>query len=214
MISRKLFVGLLHIGCFAFLLLGCNYNPKYKLPIIGQQTLENGEVIDHVIRPFEFIDQDSNIITNATYRGKVYVTDFFFISCPSICPLMTKQMLRLYTHYEQEPQLLFLSHTIDPRHDSPIRLKHYADKLGVTSSKWHFVTGNKDSIYNIAKDYFIAVQDDSKGTDPASLIHSGKFMLIDGTGHVRSFCDGTDPKSVEKFMFDIDQLLKEHKSEK
>ncbi len=189
----------------------CNYNPKYKLPYIGQQTQEDGSIVEHTIRPFQFIDQDSNTVTNKTFGGKVYVTDFFFVSCPSICPLMTKQMLRLYRHYENNPNVLFLSHTIDPRHDTVGRLKRYADKLGsVSSSKWHFVTGERDSIYSIANDYFIAVQDESNnGEDPNKLIHSGKFMLIDRTGHVRSFCDGTDPKAVDHFVFDIDQLLKE-----
>ncbi len=192
-------------------MVACNYNPKYKLPIIGQRTLENGEVVDHVIRPFEFVDQDSNTVRNATLKDKIYVADFFFVSCPSICPLMTKQMLRLYKKYKNEPGVLFLSHTIDPRHDTVGRLRRYAGKLGVKSSKWHFVTGERDSIYGIAGDYFIAVEDESGNGDPASLIHSGKFMLIDGSGHVRSYCDGTDPKDVEKFMFDIDHLLQEEK---
>jgi protein SCO1/2 len=177
------------------------------LPILGNRDIVNGDTIYHEVRDFSFIDQDSLPVTQETFAGKAYVVDFFFISCPTICPMVTKQMLRVYERFKDEDRLLLLAHTIDTKHDSVPRLKKYAENLGVSSEKWKFVTGAKDSIYSIANDYFsIAVEN----TDaPGGFDHSGRLILVDKNRRVRAFCDGTDPESVDRFMQDIETLLKE-----
>jgi len=180
-----------------------------ELPKLGRhEYIETNSGIDtvfHIIKPFAFIDQDSSLITNAAYDGKIYVSDFFFTSCPSICPLMKVQMLRIYDKYQNNNEVGILSHTIDPAYDNVERLRDYAERLDVKSSKWHFVTGIKDSIYNIAQtSYYIGVRDDG------SFEHSGKFVLIDKERRVRGVYDGTEKKSVDKLLKDMDVLLEEY----
>jgi protein SCO1/2 len=182
-----------------FLLLSCNNEP---LPVLGNPG--------HKITDFQFINQDSMIVTNATLEDKIYISDFFFISCPTICPKVKKQMLRIYDRYENEEDLVFLSHTIDPKRDTVGALKTYASNLEVNAAKWHFVTGEKSKLYAIADDYFsIAIEDPNV---PGGFDHSGKLLLIDKDGQIRSFCEGTEEESVTNFFKDIDRLLDEHKA--
>ena len=178
---------------------------KAPLPILGNTEVQNGDTIYHTIPDFSFVNQDSQQVTNETFAGKAYVVDFFFISCPTICPVVKKQMLRIYERFEDEDRLMFLSHTIDPKRDTVERLKTYAQNLGVSSEKWHFVTGDKDSLYAIADDYFsIAIEDPDA---PGGFNHSGRLILVDRNRRVRSFCNGTDPEDVNEFMEDIELLL-------
>ena len=192
----------------ALLLVGCNLNRTPEaLPILGNSEIVNGDTIYHQVRDFSFINQDSQEVNNATFEGKAYVVDFFFISCPTICPMVNKQMLRVYDRFKDDDRLLLLAHTIDTKHDTIPRLKQFAQNLGVSNDKWIFVTGIKDSIYSIANDYFsIAIEDPAA---PGGFDHSGRLILVDKNRHVRSFCDGTDPESVDRFMKDIEVLLKE-----
>lgn len=184
----------------------CQDNAPKTLAILGEKYVENGDTIYHSIPDFSFIDQDSQVVNNATFAGKAYVVDFFFVACPTICPKVTAQMKRVYDRFENEPGLLLLAHTIDTKHDTIPRLKKYAEKAGVKSDKWKFVTGDEDQIFKIADDYFsIAIKD---GGSPGGFDHSGRLILVDKNRHIRSFCDGTDPESVDKFMDDIDLLLK------
>jgi protein SCO1/2 len=184
-----------------------NLSSDDSLPILGRKQVVDGDTVYHSIPDFSFINQDSQIVTNAAFAGKAYVVDFFFISCPTICPKMTKQMHRVYQTFEEEDRLAFLSHTIDTRNDTIPRLKKYADNLGVDAPKWHFVTGEKDEIYEIADDYFsIALEDPDS---PGGYDHSGRLILIDQNRHIRSFCNGTEPESVDQFMEDIEKLLTE-----
>ena len=200
-----------YISLFTFLLVfmfSCSKNEK--LPILGNRDVqENGDTIFHTIPDFSFIDQDSNIITNQTFENKIYVVDFFFIHCPSICPTVTKQMLRIYERFENNPGVVLLAHSIDTKNDTIPALKTYADKLGVKSEKWHFITGDQDQIYELADDYFITARVDE--SVPGGFDHSGRLILIDKNRHVRSFCDGTNAESVNKFMNDIETLLNEQK---
>ena len=196
---------------FSLLILIASCTPESeKLPILGNRdVLENGDTIFHTIPEFSFVDQDSNIVTNQTFENKIYIVDFFFIHCPSICPTVTKQMLRIYERFENNPRVVLLAHSIDTKNDTIPALKVYAEKLGVNSEKWHFVTGDHDQIYELADDYFITARvDDSV---PGGFDHSGRLILIDEKGHVRSFCDGTNAESVNKFMTDIETLLNEQK---
>ncbi len=181
------------------------------LPILGERDVVNGDTVYHTIPDFSFINQDSQVVNNETFAGKTYVADFFFVSCPTICPKVTKQMKRLHDRFQDEEQFLLLAHTIDPVRDTVGRLKVYAEGLGVASSKWHFVTGEKDELYAIADDYFsIAIENPDA---PGGFDHSGRIILVDPQRRVRSFCDGTDPASVDKFMEDIEILLKEIKKD-
>ncbi|MBK6949126.1 MAG: SCO family protein [Haliscomenobacter sp.] len=148
----------------ALLLVGCNLKRTPEaLPILGNSEIVNGDTTYHQVRDFSFINQDSQEVNNATFEGKAYVVDFFFISCPTICPMVNKQMLRVYDRFKDDDRLLLLAHTIDTKHDTIPRLKQFAQNLGVSNDKWIFVTGVKDSIYSIANDYFsIAIEEVAK----------------------------------------------------
>jgi protein SCO1 len=181
--------------------------PMPSLPILGEREVVEGDTIFHTIPNFSFIDQDSQPVTNETFAGKVYVADFFFISCPTICPKTTKQMLRIYDHFKNNDRVVLLAHTVDPKHDTVERLKNYATNLDVQTSKWHFVRGDQDEIYGIADDYFSIAMEDPEA--PGGYDHSGRFILVDENRHIRSFCNGTDPADVDRFIEDIESLLNE-----
>lgn len=179
-----------------------------KLPILGEKKEVNGVTIYHTIPDFQFINQDSQLVTNATFSDKIYVTDFFFTSCPTICPKVKQQLLRIYEKFENEENLLILSHSIDTKRDTVERLKKYADGLGIDAERWHLVTGDKDKIYAIADDYFsIAIEDPDA---PGGFDHSGNIILVDWNRQVRSFANGTDPEKVDLFIQDIELLLQEY----
>lgn len=201
----KLLLG--SVLCF-ILLWSCQSGQDNSLPILGIPDItESGDTIHHTIPEFHFIDQNRDTVTKETFDGKIYVSDFFFTSCPSICPIMTREMKRIYTHFEEEDRLMFISHSVDTRHDSVPVLKAYADRLDIDHDKWRFVTGDKSEIYSIANDYFNVAYEDADA--PGGYDHSGKFILVDTAGHIRSFCDGTDPESVDEFILDIENLLRE-----
>ncbi len=184
----------------------CNNRPD-KLPILGEREFIRGDTVYHTIRPFSFIDQDSQMVTNASFKDKAYVVDFFFTHCPTICPKVTKQMLRIYDKYKNDDRLMLMAYSIDTRNDTVGRLKEYAKGLGVSSKKWHFVTGQQDSIYSIAVDYYSIANTDKES--PGGFNHSGRLILVDKKQRVRSFCDGTDAHDVDRFLKDIDVLLDE-----
>ena len=191
--------------------MSCLTEQDKSLPILGRhEYIENGPEVDtiyHTVQPFSFIDQDSQVVTNATFAGKVYVADFFFTSCPSICPLTTAQMLRVYENYPDEENLLLLSHSIDPDYDDVAVLKDYAERLDVSADKWHMVTGNKEEIYNMAQtSYYVGVREEARA--PGGFEHSGAFVLVDQQGRIRGMYDGTDPVKVDQLMEDLKILLK------
>ncbi len=178
-----------------------------QLPYYGNHQIAGGDTSRYRIPAFEMVDQDSQLITNASFKGKIYITDFFFTSCQTICPKVKKQMLRIYERYADEERLALLSHSIDTKRDTVPKLKKYAAQLEVESGRWHFVTGKRDHIYEMADAYFITAQEDPSA--PGGFDHSGKIILVDGDGHVRGHADGTDEASVTKFFKTIDQLLDE-----
>jgi protein SCO1 len=180
-----------------------------QLPIIGERLgmTPTGDTIYPTIPVFSFTNQDGQAVNNATFEGKIYVVDFFFTHCPTICPKVTAQMLRVHDRFKDSSKVLLLSHSIDPKNDTIGRLKEYANKLGVAAPKWHFITGNQDSIYAIADDYFSIAK--VSPNSPGGFDHSGRLILVDKQKHVRAFCDGTDAKDVDRFMDDILKLLKE-----
>lgn len=186
----------------------CGNDDNEALPYYGYHELDaGGDTIYHTIPDFSFIDQDSQVVTNATFAGKVYVADFFFTSCPTICPAVKKQMLRIHDKYRDDERVMLLSHTIDTKRDTVGRLKQYAAGLGLQGNKWRFVTGNKDSIYDIARDYISTVLEDSDA--PGGFNHSGYILLIDENRHIRAFANGTQAEDVDVFMEKMDKLLAE-----
>ena len=180
-----------------------------KLPVFGERTAVGTDTVYHTIAPFRFVDQDSSIITHQSFAGKIYVADFFFTTCRTICPIMKTQLVRVYEATRDMPDVLILSHTIDPEYDTVALLREFARRLGVESKKWHFVTGRRDSIYKIAQtSYFATAMKD--GTEPDGFIHSGAFLLIDKQRRIRGKYDGTKEDDVNRLIRDIGVLRKEY----
>jgi len=192
----------------ACLIIGCQQKEP-PLPIFGQREVEGSDTIYHTIAKFQFVDQDSSIVTNETFKDQIYVSDFFFTSCRSICPIMKTQMLRAYQATEKIPDVKFLSHSIDPEYDTVALLHDYANRLGVSSDRWHFVTGIKDSIYKIAQTSYFATAMEDK-SEPDGFIHSGAFLLIDKQQRIRGKYDGTKKEDVDRLLVDIDRLRREY----
>lgn len=183
------------------------------LPVLGNKDVAaNGDTIYHTVPHFEYVNQDSQVIDNQRFENKAYVVDFFFTSCPSICPKMSKQMLRIHDKYLEEDKLELVSFSIDPKRDSVGRLKEYAENLGIQSKKWHLLTGDKDQTMEIADDFFNVVIEDPDA--PGGFDHSGRFILVDPNGRIRAFVsDGTQAEEVDAFFPKVDQLLAEMKKQ-
>lgn len=189
------------------LVLACQEEDQ-KLPLLGTpQTVEiNGKPIQQypIIPDFSFINQNGDTVKRSDLKGKIYVTDFFFTTCPTICPVMKRNLLKVY----QATDVQLLSHSIDPEHDTPAVLKRYATDLGIQDTRWQFVTGDRKKIYEIGeKHYLITAQQDS--TQPGGYIHSGHFVLVDPAGHVRGMFDGTSEEGTQQTIEAIALLKKE-----
>lgn len=190
------------------LLFGCIPEREKPLPIFGERELIGKDTLYHSIANFRFVNQDSVFVTHETFRDKIYVADFFFTSCRTICPIMKTQMLRVYDTLLHDQEVLILSHTIDPEYDTVGRLHDFAERLGVKSDKWHFVTGNKDSIYHIAQTGYFATAMEDK-SEPDGFIHSGAFLLVDKQRRIRGKYDGTKEEDVNRLIADINRLKQE-----
>src|SRR5210317_2292735 len=140
----------------ALLSLNSCQEKQAELPILGRKDIQGTDTIFHSIPDFQFMDQDSNLVTNSDLEDYVYLSDFFFTSCPSICPKVKKQMLKIYKKYGSDDRVKLISHTIDPVRDTPEKLKRYSSELGVDNNKWIFLTGSKDSLLEMANEYFVA----------------------------------------------------------
>ncbi|WP_035095291.1 SCO family protein [Aquimarina megaterium] len=163
----------------------------------------------HKISPFSFINQNGDTITNDTYKGKIYVADFFFTICPGICPKLTKNMNLIQETYKNDSDIKLLSHTVMPWHDSVPVLKEYAIKNTIDDRKWNLVTGDKDEIYTIAREGYFADEDFIKTQDENSFIHTENFILVDTQGYIRGVYNGTIPLDVKRLMRHIEILKKE-----
>jgi len=183
------------------------------LPILGERIIERDEhgtptdTIFHRIPDFEFVDQDSQIVTGDLVEGKVYVVDFFFTSCPTICPVMKKNMMNFYHAFEHDDRILMLSHSIDTRYDTPEVLHRYAKNIAVNTDRWKFLTGDRDHLYDMATKYLVAASEDPKA--PGGYTHSGNIMLIDTNRHIRGYYDGTKSEHVTMLIADTRRLLTE-----
>jgi protein SCO1 len=205
---------LLLIGSISFFA-SCTHTTD-RLPILGEReaikkNINGKEVIDtlyQTIPDFTFVNQYNDSVTAANFKDKIYVADFFFVSCPTICPVMKRQMLEVYKSIQQQTDVAIISHSIDPRHDTPEVLKKYAEDLGVKGTQWQFVTGDKDKIYDIGqKHYLVTTGQDASA--PGGYIHSGAFILIDKQKRIRGMYDGTKTESTKQLIEDIQKLRNE-----
>lgn len=209
---RKLAAALL----IALIYSACKNTEQATLPIMGERstvtkTVNGKEVVDTVyktIPPFKFVNQYGDTITENSLKGDIYVADFFFTTCPSICPIMHRNMLKVYDEFKKESDFKIISHTIDPKHDSVKVLKAYADKLGISGQSWWLLQGKKEDTYQLGeKQYLVAVKQDN-GT-PGGFVHQGWFVLVDKQRRIRGYYDGTQDKEVAKMIADIKTLRAE-----
>ena len=191
--------------------------PAKILPTYGKDqrdsvTAEGKTVpveIVHTVQDFRFTDQTGKTITQKDFAGTIYVTDFFFTTCPGICPRMTKQMERVYQKYRNNGQVKFLSHTVNPKADSVPVLSNYADMHGADARQWHFVTGDKKELYDMARyGYFVTATEGDGGE--SDFVHTEKFVLVDPEKRIRGYYDGTDSAKVDELMKDMDILMAEY----
>jgi protein SCO1/2 len=185
------------------------------LPKLGNwhvdEKMVDGKVVQdtiyHQIAEFSFTNQEGITVSNSDVTGKVYVADFFFTTCPTICPIMKKEMIRVYEQFGDNPNFKILSHTIDPVHDTQEVLKDYAEKLGIEDAEtWNFLTGDAEKIYEIGQTSYITTAQADQD-EPGGFLHSGAFLLIDQEGHIRGVYDGTKSDQVDKLLKDIPKLL-------
>ena len=187
--------------------------PKKVLPVY-QPADFNSELVDstlvhvkkyHTIADFSLTNQNGKIITQDFYKDKIYVADFFFTTCPTICPVMTKNMAYLQGQIVNDEDVLLLSHSVTPDIDSVPRLKKYALEKGVLDKKWNLVTGDKKQIYELARKSYLAVKTDGDG-GPFDMIHTENFILIDKERRIRGTYDGTKREEMDKLMQDLEVL--------
>lgn len=199
------------IGVFYQLL-----TPQKKLPIYSPVDV-NPRLVDasvqhirknHTIANFELINQNGEKVTEKTFRNKIYVADFFFTRCGTICPVMTSNMEIVQKEFLNDSEIMLLSHSVTPVMDSVPVLKAYANARGVLSDKWHLVTGAKKEIYNLARKSYFAVLDEGDGGDQ-DFIHTEQFVLIDKKKRIRGYYDGTDLEAVQRLILDIRVLQQE-----
>ena len=192
-------------------------NVEKPLPIY-QPAMVNSELVDsslvdvrkyHKIADFSLTNQNGEIITQNNYKNKIYVADFFFTTCQTICPIMTDHMYVIQKELKNDQDVMLLSHTVTPEIDSVTQLKKYALKKGVNDSKWNLVTGDKKQIYDLARKSYLAVKDQGNG-DAYDMIHTENFMLIDKKRQIRGFYDGTNPDEITRLIEDIKTLKKEY----
>lgn len=210
----KLFIiTFVSISTIVFIAIYSLLKPQKTLKIFSPRDV-NTELVDttvqhigynHTIADFAFTNQNGKIITQKDYEGKIYVADFFFTTCPTICPKMTDNMVWLQEQIKNNPKVMLLSYSVTPDIDSVPVLKKYALEKGVDDSKWNLVTGNKKDIYYIARKSYLAVKT-GKPEDMYDMVHTENFILVDQKKRIRGFYDGTNLEEVKKLLEDINYL--------
>lgn len=213
----RLFLGVFIV--FSAIVLSLFYSalkPKKTLPIYNPADV-NPELVDstvqykskyHTIGDFSFINQNGKTVTQKDYEGKIYVADFFFTTCGSICPKMTSNLSEIQTAFANNPKVKLLSHTVFPETDSVPVLKAYAIKHNVNDSKWNLVTGDKKEIYTMARKSYLAVKL-GKPSELYDMVHTENFVLVDTKKRVRGFYDGTKKEDIQRLIEDITFLSNE-----
>ena len=181
-----------------------NYTP---LPYIGMHDIGPNDTIYHVVPNYELMNQDSQVVTNDLVKGKIHVVNFFFTSCPAICPAMIEQMKRFQGLTNDIEELLILSHTIDPERDTIPKLNQYIIDREIDTRNWHFLYGEREYVHDLGKEGYMvnAMEDDAA---EGGFLHSEHFVLIDREGHIRGLYTGTDTEEVDQLNEDIRNLIK------
>lgn len=183
--------------------------PVRYLPHFGaKNTVKVNNTSYHTIPDFEFINQYNEIVNQQTVKNKIYVTEYFFTTCTSICPIMNRHLEKVYKEFHDNPDFLILSHTVDPETDSVSVLKEYAEMRDVKDKKWLFVTGDKKNLYELARKGYLLNAEEGNGDDE-DFIHTQNFALIDKASNIRGFYDGTDSLEIVRLIQEIKILMKE-----
>jgi len=191
--------------------------PIKKLPVY-QPAMVNFELVDstiqhhkkfHRIADFSLTNQNGKTVTQKDFKGKIYVADFFFTTCPNICIAMTDNLLKVQEKIKNNPNVMLLSHSVTPKTDSVSQLKKYAIEKGVIDKKWNLVTGDKKEIYELARKSYLAVKEDGDG-GPFDMIHTENFILVDPDRRIRGFYDGTDLEEIQKLLEELEILIQEY----
>jgi len=191
--------------------------PVKKLPIY-QPAMVNFELVDstiqhqkkyHRIADFSLTNQNGKTVTQNDFKGKIYVADFFFTTCPTICIAMTDNLIKVQEKIKNNSNVMLLSHSVTPKMDSVAQLKKYALEKGVIDNKWHLVTGDKKVIYELARKSYLAVKEDGDG-GPFDMIHTENFILVDPESRIRGFYDGTDLNEIDRLLEELDWLMEEY----
>lgn len=215
----KLFWITLSVLSLAIILTFYNILKVDRVLPVYQPANVNAELVDstiqyqrkyHTIADFSLVNQNGQVVTEKDYEDKIYVADFFFTTCQTICPIMTDHMYQIQEKLKKDQEVLLLSHSVTPEIDSVAQLKKYAREKGVDDSKWNLVTGNKKDIYELARKSYLAVKSLGDG-GPHDMIHTENFMLIDKDRQIRGFYDGTDPEEIERLLDDIKILKASYK---
>lgn len=210
---------LVYIAGSVLAIISCTHQSSTKkllLPIYGTKKMNRiGDKVDtiyHTIGTFTLINQYGERITDSITKNKIYVADFFFATCQSICPKMSHQLKRVQDTFANKNDFLILSHTVNPEHDSAEVLRIYGEKYGVIKNKWHLLTGDKKQIYDLARNDYLVNADETEGEGDL-FIHSELFLLIDKEKRIRGIYDGTDSLQVNQLIKDIRMLEKEYSNE-
>lgn len=199
-------LNLLKVVLISWVLFASCTSEQAPLPIYGEKTILGTDTLYHEIPAFSFTNQFEEIITDEEYDNQIYIADFFFTTCPSICPVMTNSLLKAQEVIKKNNwPVQILSHTVDPETDSVEVLLQYGQNKGADFEMWNFVTGDKQTIYNIAANYLVVALEDS--TQEIEFVHSDKLVLIDRKNRIRGLYSGTDETDVNRMIKDIETLV-------
>ncbi|AWA29208.1 SCO family protein [Flavobacterium magnum] len=210
---KKYRIFIIAMGLLTVVFLSVAYRilkPKPQLPVFNPSDV-NPEMVDtsiqyisknHTIADFSFVNQNGKTITQKDYEGKIYVADFFFTTCRTICPIMTDNMVEVQKAVKNNPKVMLLSHSVFPDQDSVPVLKKYAVEKGVIDSKWNLVTGNKKDIYYLARKSYLAVKT-ANASELYDMVHTENFILVDTQRRIRGFYDGTKTEEIQRLIKDI-----------
>jgi len=192
--------------------------PEERLPVY-QPDMVTSDLVDstmqevrkyHRIADFKLVNQNGDTITQDNYENKIYIADFFFTTCLTICPIMTDHMLQIQEKIKNDSEVLLVSHTVIPRVDTVAQLKRYALEKGIVDNKWNLLTGDKKEIYDLARKSYLVAKSEGDG-GAYDMIHTENFVLVDKDREIRGYYDGTDPKAIEQLMTDLEILKKEYR---
>lgn len=219
---KTLFVTLGILSVIIMTLIYSQLKVEPRLPYIEARNVDQ-KLVDSTLQyskqkqrigDFQLINQNKDTITQAYYKDKIYVADFFFTTCQTICPIMTSNMVDIQEELKNDTLVKLLSHSVIPNYDTPKILKEYAIKKGVDDTKWNLVTGSQEQIFTLARKHYLAVQDIPGTEDDLDMVHTENFMLIDKKGYIRGYYDGTDDEAIKQLIIDIAILKAEYEPQK